>query len=625
MLVQLRRIVSAVAVVLVGLGLVVFDPSGPQALAYTSVPAPPITWLPKTTTPEVNTMTPGQWNTALNTNPNKVYGNPGVSGTAAGKVGGNVLGSGAGAGAVAVGGFLVGTDLGTEISSVIGLPTSGSFICDVGTMFGSKCALGQASTYEANGDIGAPTPPGWANGATLTGYKYGGTPYWLYWSDGAAVSASVTAAPAFGAVSGRLTVQVSHAGTWNPHPASPNEQPQPLIQPWAVFRTGATYAGVQMTSADCSWSGSVYVCTKVVQSTGAVFDHVELIPASGSFVGGVLLDMWTTIKGLPWYPQGHTKWVPGQDANPQRWWETTWQCSAGAPGGSQRSAGFTEADPEWPGFPTAQCTAGSVVTSILVDQITENGESQRVWEWTAGDGYTEWADTYPQCVGGGCELLLKRIDLVTGARVSCFDNPTLCAKWMADPNKGEQYECSYGGTVVALEQCFVYAPTFEMGPGSNYADPDGNVDPNPSPGGETDPDGPARDESCPPPFSWSSLFNPWWYFKGTVCALQSAFVPSPAAVQQDIARLNTGLQGHAPTNAVVAVPGVVRAIGTGWGSSCTSLPNFSTLQGKPLRLPCEPPDSAGFRLAYGLQVAVLWTVVAFAVWRMAHLAVSGRD
>jgi hypothetical protein len=439
---------------------------------------------------------------------------------------------------VAVGGFLVGTDLGTEISSVIGLPTSGSFICDVGTVFGSKCALGQASTYEANGDIGTPTPPGWPAGATLTGYKAPASP-WMYWSDGAAVSATVAEAPAFGATSGRMTVRVSHAGTWNPHPATPNEAPQPLIQPWAVFRSAnsGTYYGVQLTPSDCSWSGSVYACTKVVQSTGAVFDHLELIRASGTFVGGVPLDMWTTQNGLPWYPQGHTKWVPGQDANPQRWWETTWQCSAGAPGGSQRSASFTETDPEWPGFPTAQCAAGSVVTSILVDQITENGESQRVWEWTAGEGYTEWADTYPQCVGGGCELLLKRIDLVTGARVSCFDNPSLCTKWMTDPGKHENYECSYGGTVVGLEQCFVYAPTFEMGPGSDYADPDGNVDPNPTPGGETDPDGPSRDESCPPPFSWSSLVNPWWYYKATSCALSEAFVPTQTQVKvQQIAQ-----------------------------------------------------------------------------------------
>lgn len=529
MLVQLRRISAVVAVVLVGLGLVVLDPNGPSAIAYTGTPPLPLTWVPAQVTEVPNTMNPDQWNKTLTNNPNRVIANPGTAGSGLSKLGGTLNGA-----AGVIGAATVGVTAGTWISDMVGLPTSGSFVCDVGTaFFGSDCALGPQVAYEANGDVlGTAVPAGWPHGNVMSDYAT--TLADRTWASGTVVRLNVSSAPGFRSSSGTVTLTTTYSGVWLP--GNLTGDPLSATGLTAVFRhvsTGVLY-GVSIGSSRCTWSGPVETCTypSIVGPANTVFDHLESRVTRQVFQAGPVTMPLASSPGLDWYPEGHESWVPEKVENPSRWWRTTWQCSAGAPGGTRTSDPWHETDPEWPGFPQAECSAGSVATSILVEQITQGVDGSTViFEWAASDGYKEWANS--ECVGGGCELLLHRIDEVTGRRLSCFGDNSLCVDWSTDPNRDENYECSYGGKVIPLDNCLPYVPTFNPEAPGNYADPDGNppTAPAPGPGGEPTPETPARDESCPPPFTWTSLVNPWWYYKSTVCALQDVFVPTNSAAQ----------------------------------------------------------------------------------------------
>ncbi len=143
------------------------------------------------------------------------------------------------------------------------------------------------------------------------------------------------------------------------------------------------------------------------------------------------------------------------------------------------------------------------------------------------------------CAGGGCQLLLYRVDAQTGARIGCQEYASVCADWWTETVQATQntdrYECQYNGAPIALDECKVYAQAFKTG---QYADP--RTGESPAPETPTQP----QDESCPPPFTWTSLVNPWWYYKGFTCGLSWAFEPkvTPAAVGQ----LVTTAQGKAP-------------------------------------------------------------------------------
>lgn len=575
MLVQLRRISAVVAVVLVGLGLVVLDPNGPTAMAYQGPPPAPITWVPSQVTEVPNTMTPEQWNRTLTQNPNKVIGNPATTGA-----GGSKIGVGPNGAAAAIGGFMLGTEIGTWAAGAMGLPTSGSFWCDLGTALTiSECAMQSAPGYTPNADLGATGEPGWLNGVNV---MQSGNAYRL---EAHAIDESGTAD------GGTVTIRVNYR---------------------RFYASNLSTDGKIMAIFAYPVSGSSSLVRNFQRPANTVVefqhDFVYSWPRSSSLPQSVTIRP-TDFTGMPdlvYYPKVSTLRPPDPVVDPQRWWRTTWQCSAGAPGGSKTSEPFKETDAEWPGFPQAQCDAGSVVISYLVEQITQGVEGSTViFEWAASDGYKEWANS--ECVGGGCELLLHRIDQVTGRRLSCFGDTSLCVDWSKDPNKEENFECSYGGKVIPLDNCLPYVPTFNPEAPGNYADPDGNPPsaPAPGPGGEPTPETPPRDESCPPPFTWTSLVNPWWYYKSTVCALQDVFVPTNSAAQMQ--RIKTAIDTTTPAVWAGEVSGMFEQVPA--ASGCQGPELHLTMFGLDKRAypfsACEAPMSTAAPWVRGVATVLL--------------------
>lgn len=626
MLVHLRRSAAVVAAVLVGLGLIVFDPNAPAALAFQA--PPPITWNPSAVGTEANTMTPDQWSRALNSNPNKVYSNPGTTGSAAGKVGASVAGSGAGTGAMAVGAFLVGTELGTEVAGVMGLPTSGSFICDVGTTLGSSCALQAAPQYAPNSDI-VVGQPGWTLDPAFLD-RWGATSTMTI-SDGSVTYDSAARA------SGKITAGGLYSG-------APRQSSSGSMQ-WSVTAvleticrdsTGKTSAGntvVSLKNSTISGTTTYAMLDGVnapaatrswVCNAGQQLDHFRFTHSHDEYPIGTPSTKVTSVTD--WFPEGHPQRPVKPSADPTRWWKTTWQCSAGAPGGSQQSNPFKEGDAEWPPFPSAQCDAGSVVSSLLVEQITEGlSVPTKVFDWTADPDYLGWAANTPkECMGGGCQLLLERIDQHTGTRLSCFANPSLCTQWTEDPQKETNYSCTYGGVAVALSDCLVYKPTFNP-QGPPYADPEGGVGSAPTPGPGGEPGAPPQDNGCPPPFSWTSLVNPWWYYKGVSCALQEVFVPSSSVVATEVNQ-TTGILNTKPPFSIATVVGpTVAGIGDGWTSACSApVAAFDPWGKDRLTLGCKPPDSPSMRLLYSVATFAIVAATAFGAWHMVVNALGGR-
>ncbi|WP_448060802.1 hypothetical protein [Cellulomonas hominis] len=530
-LAHLRRAAAVVAVVLVGLFVVILDPSAPSAMAYQAPPAP--VSYPGTVLSTGNLSSPDLYNKALTANPG---GYTTTTGAAAGSKAGLSVGGAAG---TVVTGLMVGTSIGTEIASVVGLPTSGSFICDVGTLFGSACGVGAATSYVANSDV-AGVAPGWLAGDSVVSARVEQPGRADRLAD---VNFGTTTTPAWSqpgsvVIRGRFTGDSTAQANYS----------------FRVYRVATSGPPVSYGTGGGGY-GPVQNQT-VVLPTGILFDHLEVSVGADASLG-------LPIQTISLYPLGRALYSE-ISGDPQRWWRTTWQCSVGA-GGVLLSAAFRESTPEWPGFPVASCDAGSV-TRVLIEQVTEGlTTTQTLYDWTADPAYVEWAQS--DCVGGGCTLLLRRIDSVTGSRLSCFDNPSLCVSWFSDPDKLDNYECTYGGNVVDLSECNVYSPTFnpaQTGRGINYADPETGVAPEAGTG--TEPGGEPQDNSCPPPFSWSALVNPWYYYKGTVCALQDAFVPQNSTAQ--MTRVRTAIDQSSPGQWSGAISGMFDGLSVTEGS-CT--------------------------------------------------------
>lgn len=391
-------------------------------------------------------------------------------------------------------GLLIGFAGASAVVQVAGLSATGDFGCDLAWVFdeGAACATTAAPQYVPNSDV-VLAPPGWVGGVnTYTGVAYV-IPGWT--NKGPTTVAVAVSGPPVG-TAGSVQWQLS-----------------------ATLPTGANYVELVFRVVRDTDGGLISSGGGVVQIVGGV-SAVESV-AVQTVPWHLEIGATDQTPFASWYPVGHELRPEEPEADPLRWWKTTWRCTDGSLS-SASSTTFRESEPEWPGMPTAQCD-GSAVSYIRVEGLGEGVGSRTIFEWEAPAAFTDWAATAdPQCVGGGCQLLLSRIDEVTGAALSCFANPTLCADWWAETEGAtvnvEAYRCEYGGQTVPLNECQVYAPTFDTG---QYADPRTGETVVPAPGAEPVP----ADESCPPPFSWSALFNQWWAFKATGCALQEAFVP----------------------------------------------------------------------------------------------------
>lgn len=202
------------------------------------------------------------------------------------------------------------------------------------------------------------------------------------------------------------------------------------------------------------------------------------------------------------------------------------------------SATFRESDGV---IPQVLCpdVEGLTVESIEIREVNlEDGSWLTLWSESTTAEYQAAIELAPECSNGTCLLDLRK-DSVG----SCFQSPTECAGWFADPDKGSKYSCHYGSHAVDLAECTIYAPTFQPGAtttGNVYGDPEtGAVVPSPATLSGSDPDG--SGQACWP--SGWSVFNPLeWVFRPIVCA----FTPSQAAVVAVQTRIDTAISTSQP-------------------------------------------------------------------------------
>lgn len=551
-----------------------------------------------------------------------------------GAAGGVALGDAVGvstlgtAGVVAAGGLWLGSSTGNWIVKAMPgnakqwFTTSGSFACDVQWAFNqdTACAMSKATTYVANSDVQAREPGydrapaafgiwgdsnGWTSGAFAVAQQPGGVPAYTNTS-GFTLTLPLTFSGgcAGGAYNGAgVNVRVSVLDA--------NGNP-----------TGVQYSGwVDGTRfAGCAPAGGTLTLSLPATSTG--FGGLRISGAAAAVLPG------QSVQYIDWYPVGSSLRPADVPADPARAFRTDWTCLGGDTH-SATSPSFHETDASWPGVPSATCSTG-VPTAITVTETSTGSDARTLVSWTAPAAVTAGAAAHPQCVGGGCELLLQRIDSVSGAALDCFSSSSVCASWWTDTagatTNTDQYRCTYGGDVVALSECTVYAHAFDV-QNPTLADPRTGAAPSAAVGSSTAP----QDGSCPPPFTWTSLVNPWWYYEGAVCALQAAFVPDGATLGDQLAQTQAVLAVRPPFSLLGTVQPVLGGLVSGWGGACTgNLADF-TPSGVPiglarLAIPCNPGDVGGsaFVTMYAIVSGAIVVGTMFSVWYLLGAAIGAR-
>lgn len=523
-------------------------------------------------------MTPEQWDSSLKApqQSGKPYTVPGpAQSSGAGKVG-VTGGSGALAGLI---GLTFGLDVGSQIAYATGISDTGSWSCDLRIALGGDCGVGASPSYVVNSDLRSLTTSGWVGSPSVR------LPVQTFTStrDSRTVSASVTWA--FRWVLEQEGVEGAAPAQWEYRPSMVLDDDSWYASQHKVLgRVWCRVVGREQvqdpTTKQYFSSGETFFWHNNSISAGVPIPRRALVSGSGAFcsIPGLAMDRlelwemdtwaewlgWNLHGGTSrvistWYPRGHADRPPELDPNPQRWWRTSWLCESGR-GGFAMSAAFHETDPEWPGFPEAGCD-GSALAKIVIEQVTEGAaETLTIFEWETSPAFREWTASECARMSSPCYLDLQRISGTTA--ISCFTDPGLCVDWWAQSQhatNSSAYRCVYGSATLDLRECAVYARLFDDGV---YADPatgqapqagstpqpdpkpDPNPDPDPTPGTDPNPEpgaepGPAQSDECPPPFSWTSLFNPWWYYKSSVCALQEVFVPTNSAAH--MARINNAL------------------------------------------------------------------------------------
>jgi hypothetical protein len=444
----------------------------------------------------------------------------------------------AGAAFAAISGLSMGWAIGAAGAQLFGYDTTGTWQDVVGL------AVVPAPTYDPNGDVVMTPVTGFVPGQQVTGDLYRAP---TYASVGPHLHVpEITAHPGFG-VSGSAGLRTVFA----PFPSDAEWQRTGYVQ-WVVCRDADTGALSTLGTAgysDFSKGGTVAAMSGAwTCAAPLVFDH--------ALFAGTVSNGDTTIKAgteVYYYPEGHASRPVEPDGNPSRRWELRYGCSEGV-GGVAQSALFYEADAEWPAIPTASCAAGEV-NSLELWQTSPDDPALDVLldSWLPSQAVTDWRTAFPECQTAACTLELVRVD--QGTDLSCFSDPAACVDWWttAEPTRSERYECRYAGAVVALDECKVYSPTFNVATNTPVKTATGTVpatevgrladpktgEPVPATGGNPAPEGDGQPDGCPPAFSLTSAFSGYWIYKGTLCALAAAFVPATGTAEAQMGRVNT--------------------------------------------------------------------------------------
>jgi hypothetical protein len=478
----------------------------------------------------------------------------------------SMLGSALPTGALIIGGALGGYQLGKAIDS-----TS----CSLGLSM--LCTPKPSSSFVPNVGITV-ADPGWVSTASSAfRYALGGSSY----GTGSATWGSGTG----------MTIQADGTGVAevvvNLVTASSGAA--------SIYEMSQCYDGgsglqsdLNVVSGTAISAGTSYTLSGNAGGTcGSPYDDVyrigvaTLVPDGSTCTssGGDWLNPWCV---MGWYgPPGSPARPSGGSANPERQWQMVKTCTPLTGGGAATvltatSADFTETDSTFPSVPDpGLCPAGTSLTQTKVTELTTGGSSTDVWTVNVPLPLTTTSQTYPGCETTTCHLGLAKIAGGTDLG-DCFAEAGRCQGWFADPDKATNYQCTYDGAILALSECNVYSPTFDVdqqAKGIPYGDPaTGTV---PSSIGDTDTSTVGIPGSSGPscyPSGWSA-FNPLeWVLKPVECALVWAFVPDAATLHSFTDGISTSYNNSSMGQWFAALGGVgAVAIPSGGGCGGVNL------------------------------------------------------
>jgi hypothetical protein len=278
-------------------------------------------------------------------------------------------------------------------------------------------------------------------------------------------------------------------------------------------------------------------------------------------------------------------------ANPPRQLVTTNTCVDGQGNTSTTtasSATFTETDASYPAFPVAPvCPSGTHLAGSTVVETSPGLPTKTIWQFSVPTHVQQWQQNFPECGDGSCRLGLTKIGPSGSDLGDCFAEQGRCTGWFTDPNKTEDYQCTYGPPAspsnVDITECNTYSGYFDpadQAKGTPYGDPATGAIPTTSVTTSTgtttttdspDPSGAAASPdgvSCFPS-GWASVMNPVeWVLQPIKCALTWAFVPSTSTLADLESQVTTGLNGTGVGEWGSALSGLFGKLG-GSGSGCT--------------------------------------------------------
>lgn len=340
-----------------------------------------------------------------------------------------------------------------------------------------------------------------------------------------------------------------------------------------------------------------------------------------------------------------------ESTGPDRQWGSIVYCGDGTDHWSANySAAFKETDttlPPYPDFPT--CTDGLPMTGwkiVLVDPHDGLSIVKTIESWTAPDTYKANLAAQPTCATTQCYTTLWKGGTQGTGWLNCFEHNDLCNGWADDPNRAEDYRCTYGpnsnpdtDTNVGLAGCYQYGPTFDpqqRAQGVLYSDP--ATDPAggasaknapgpvvapkamPDPDSDTQPGSagqalPGQDGASCWPSGWAA-FNPAeWVLQPVKCALVWAFVPDDSIMSDLENRLRTALNGSGVGPWGDAIGGLFGKLG-GSGSGCEGPAVPFPISDPPKTLhpfnACDQPMStvAGIAYAFSTVAVVVFGAIA---------------
>lgn len=246
------------------------------------------------------------------------------------------------------------------------------------------------------------------------------------------------------------------------------------------------------------------------------------------------------------------------DSDPAR----TLRCVIVGSNGTSYSAStgsFHETDPVLPSPVCPDLPAGVLMDTMTIFEDSPMG-SVELWTESTTPEYDASQALAPECSEGTCLLDLRK------SAVSCFSSPDGCAEWFADPDKATTYTCHYGTHAVDLDECNVYAPSFNpeaRSTGDVYGDPE-TGDPITAPPGSlpgidkgtfgSPSQDPTAERECFPS-GWGVLNPVEWVVRPVQCALEWAFVPRESVVQAKMQEVTDTWADTPPAKVAAMVSG----------------------------------------------------------------------